>query len=100
MASDTLHVGLRQPDVTADYDRTADVLYLMRGSLRPVEGTGLAGGVELDYALEDGSPCGVTVIGFRRNGWHERPEELAEIASDHLAESKGKLTKTIKRAAC
>jgi hypothetical protein len=99
MASDTLHLRIRQPDVTADYDRATDVLYLMRGSLRPVEGTGLAGGIELDYALEDGSPCGVTVIGFRRNGWHEKPDELAEIASRHFTESKDKLTKTIKRAA-
>ena len=100
MASDTLHLRIRQPDVTADYDGAADVLYLMRGSLRPVEGIGLADGVELDYSLEDGSPCGLTVVGFRRNGWHERPNELAELASGHLAESKGKLAKTIKRAAC
>jgi hypothetical protein len=86
-------------DLTADYDLAADVLYLMRGSLRPVEGTGLAGGVELDYALEDGSPCGVTVIGFRRNGWHERLDELAEIASGHLVESKCKLARAIRRVA-
>jgi hypothetical protein len=98
MASDTLHIRLRQPDVTADYDRAADVLYLMRGSARPVEGTGLPGGLELDYSLEDGSPCGVTVIGYRRNGWHEKADELSEIASGHLTESKGKLVETIKRA--
>jgi uncharacterized protein YuzE len=100
VATPILHIRVRQPDVTADYDRAADVLYLMRGSLRPVEGTGLAGGVELDYSLDDGSPCGVTVVGFRRNGWHERPDELAEIAGGHLAESKDKLAKAIKRAAC
>ena len=58
--------------VSADYDRRVDVLYIGRGERVPAEGEGLPGGIELDYALADGSPCGATIIGFRRNGWPER----------------------------
>jgi hypothetical protein len=75
----------RLATVTADYDRPADVLYIARGERVPAEGEGLAGGVELDYALADGSPCTATVIGFRRNGWPERLDELAGIVGRHLS---------------
>lgn len=41
-------------------------------------------GVELDYDVDDGVPSGVTVIGFRRNGWHEDLRRLSAMANDHL----------------
>lgn len=75
----------RPATVTADYDRHADVLYIARGRRVPAEGEGLPGGVELDFALADGSPCGATVIGFWRNGWSERLDELASIIGKHLS---------------
>jgi hypothetical protein len=75
----------RPAAVAADYDRNADVLYIARGERIPAEGEGLPGGVELDYALADGSPCAATVIGFRRNGWPERVDELAGIVGRHLS---------------
>jgi uncharacterized protein YuzE len=71
--------------VAADYDPHADVLYIAHGERVPAEGEGLPGGVELDYTLADGSPCGATVIGFRRNGWPERVDELAGIVGRHLS---------------
>ena len=33
--------------------------------LIPTEGEGLPGGLELDYARADGSPCGATMIGYQ-----------------------------------
>lgn len=71
--------------VRADYDRLVDVLYITLGDPTPVEGDGLPRGVELDWALEGGFPCGVTVIGYRRNGWAETAGELAEIVGRHLS---------------
>jgi Protein of unknown function (DUF2283) len=86
--------------VTADYDRLVDVLYVTLGTPEgPVEGDGLPGGVELDYLPSDGSPCGVTVIGFRRNGWHEKLEALAEIIAHHLDTHRGPLVETIRKIA-
>jgi hypothetical protein len=75
----------RSAAVAADYDSNADVLYIARGERVPAEGEGLPGGVELDYALADGSPCAATVIGFRRNRWPERVDALAGIIGRHLS---------------
>jgi hypothetical protein len=84
--------------VTADYDRPADVLYIARGERVPAEGEGLPGGVELDYALADGSSCAATVIGFRRNGWPERLDELAGIVARHLSVDRRRVAAAIRSA--
>jgi hypothetical protein len=84
--------------VTADYDRHSDVLYIARGERVPAEGEGLPGGVELDYALADGSPCGATVIGFRRNGWPGRLGVLARIVGRHLSIDPRRMGEVIRAA--
>jgi uncharacterized protein YuzE len=71
----------------ASYDPDADVLYLNLGEPVPIEGDGLPRGVELDYAMEGGQPCGVTVIGYNLNGWNNSMSELAMIAAAHLSVS-------------
>ena len=82
----------------ADYDRAVDVLYIILGEPVAVEGDGLPGGVELDFALDSGAPVGVTVIGFLRNHWSEAASELAEIVSKHLSVDRGRAAATIKEA--
>ena len=88
----------RSAAIAVDYDRNADVLYIARGERVPAEGEGLAGGVELDYALADGSPCAATVIGFRRNEWSQRLEELAGIIGRHLSVGPRRIATAIRAA--
>lgn len=76
----------KAPHLTIDYDRMDDVLYVLNGKPRPAEGEDLPGGIVRRYALDDNSPCGVTIIGYRLNRWPTRPRELAEIIADHLGE--------------
>ena len=83
MATAVKH-SARHKSVTVDYDRAVDVLYLTLGPPSPVEGAGLPRGVELDFSPLDGSPSGVTVIGYARNSWHDAVGDLADIASSHL----------------
>lgn len=77
-------VAHRPPEVRANYDHSVDVLYLLLDSCVPADGDGRPEGVELDYD-ENGFPCGVTVIGYRRNGWEHRAGDLARIAGEHLS---------------
>jgi hypothetical protein len=70
--------------MTADYDSNEDVLYVVVGEPRPAEGEDLSGGLVLRYALADNSPCGVTVIGYRRNHWPDKVRQLADIVAGHL----------------
>lgn len=81
-----------------DYDRRADVLYVGRGKRVPAEGEGLPGGIELDYALADGTPCGATVIGYRRNGWPERLEQLTRVVAEHLSVATKRVADAIRTA--
>jgi hypothetical protein len=69
----------------ASYDRAVDVLHLAAGDPSDVEGEGLPRGVELDFSVEDGRPCGVTIIGFKRNGWSDDLVNLADTVSRHLS---------------
>ena len=75
----------KPPDLRGSYDRKVDVLHLAIGNPAEVEGDGLPNGVELDFATKTGAPCGVTIIGFHRNGWAERLRELAQIVARHLS---------------
>src|SRR5271169_4485313 len=84
--------------VSADCDRRVDVLYVGRGERVPAEGEGLPGGIELDYALADGSPCGATIIRFRRNGWPERPGQLTRVIAAHLSVGKNRVAEAIRTA--
>ena len=84
--------------VKADYDRSVDVLYIARGERVPAEGEGLPDGIELDYALADGTPCGATIIGYRRNGWPEKLEQLTRILAAHLSVGTKRLAGAIRTA--
>ena len=83
---------------SADYDRSMDVLYLFLGEPQPVEGDGLPGGIELDYSLQSGALCGITVIGYARNLWNEKFSELVAIVSDRLEIDPFKASQEIERA--
>ncbi len=74
----------KTPRLTVDYDRSEDVLYVVNGEPRPAEGEDLPGGIVRRYALDDNSPCGVTIIGYRRNQWPKKPREISEVIADHL----------------
>lgn len=82
----------------ADYDRAVDVLYFFTGKPVPVEGDGLPGGVEIDYAIDGGAAVGATVIGYARNDWHVRVQELAQIIAEHLSVDPQRSKVAIERA--
>jgi len=86
------------PTVRAAYDRMADVLYITLGAQVPAEGDGRPGGIELDYALSDRSPCGATVVGYRLNRWPEKGDELVREIAQHLAVSSSELAAAVKAA--
>lgn len=71
-------------NLRVSYDRKVDVLHIGVGAVCDVEGDGLPGGIELNYCVSDDRPCGVTVLGFQRNGWSNNIGGLADIAGDHL----------------
>jgi uncharacterized protein YuzE len=71
--------------LTAEYEPTTDVLYIVVGEAQPVESEGVLAGLDLDYKLDTDEPCGVTVMGYQQYGWPSRLHELAEIAAQHLS---------------
>lgn len=75
---------LNNQPIAAIYDRPVDVLHVTVGRPQAYEGDGFPYGVEIDYSVETGQPCGAKVIGFQRNGWHERMPELAHFMAKHL----------------
>ncbi len=74
--------------VSVDYDRDVDVLYVAIGKPCRAEGEDGPGGVVYRYAMDDNAPCGVTIVGFRRNGWPEKLGELAKLVADQLGAEK------------
>jgi uncharacterized protein YuzE len=86
----------REKLLHANYDRRVDVLYVMVGSPVNIEGEGLPDGIELDYSSENGSPCGVTVIGYSRNGWPARAGYLSSIVANHLSIDRNDVDRLIK----
>jgi hypothetical protein len=77
------------------YDRPVDVLHIVVGEPLAYEGDGLSGGIELDYSIDNGIPCGAKVIGFKKYGWPSRLRELAEFLSKHLSVDPAILTRDI-----
>jgi hypothetical protein len=84
-----------RPAIEVDYDRHSDVLYLSLGSPRPDEGEDKAHGVVLRYSIEDGTPSGATVIGYRRYRWNEAVQDLSASIANHLAVSSKDVMATI-----
>ena len=93
----TAPTTVSRPRVTVSYDDLGDVLHIVLGKAVPYEGDGLAEGVELDFALDDDAPCGAKVIGYRKNRWSGRLDELARIVGKHLAIEPGLLKTAIDR---
>ena len=79
------------------YDRGVDVLHLATGKRADLEGEGRPDGIELDYAVDDGRPCAVTVFGYMRHGWIPRLRELAQIAGSHLSIDPLKIVRKIEK---
>jgi hypothetical protein len=75
----------------------ADVLYVVLGSVAPTRREIIVLDVELGFG-SDGSPCGVTVTKYRRNGWQSRLGELTKIASVHLATDPAAIMRSIRAA--
>lgn len=67
-----------------DYDHMSDVLYVSLGKPIPDEGEDQPRGVIFRFAITGGSPSGVTVVGFRHNGWDKNLTGLSDIVGKHL----------------
>jgi hypothetical protein len=62
--------------IRANYDRYADVLYVVVGKPRPAYSVEGDDGLYYRFADDDEAPCGVTVEGYALL-WRERRPELA-----------------------
>ena len=71
--------------IVADYDSTADVLYLSLYPPEPGEGEDEPDGIVLRYGMTDDAPCGVTIVGYRSNNWPDATRRLAQIVGSHLS---------------
>ena len=69
-------------DIKVKYDTDADVLYLALGSPVPASTDEDDDGLLVRYALDDGHPCGVTVLGYR--GWRKNLNKLSQLVGGHL----------------
>ena len=87
------------PALKVAYDRPVDVLHITIGEATAYEGEGLPRGVEIDYAVDNGVPCGAKVIGFERNGWSEETKALAALLSRYLDVSATDIAIAIVKAA-
>jgi hypothetical protein len=93
----SIKMMIHKPRVSINYDQPVDVLHIVVGEPLAYEGDGRPGGIELDYSLDEGIPCGAKVIGLKKYGWPSRLKELAEILSKHLSIDPAILTSDIAR---
>ena len=83
-------IPVRQVDVvsptglSADYDRDNDVMYIVLGAPKDAEGEDAPRGVVYRFSMADNAPSGVTIIGFRRNGWDKNILEISALIAKHL----------------
>jgi hypothetical protein len=70
--------------LTVYYHRMNDVLFIVSGSAGPKRSQAGPEGIEFGYSI-DGAPCGIMVFGYKRNGWKNNVEKLANIAASHLS---------------
>jgi hypothetical protein len=81
--------------LAADFDPSADVLYVSLGSPRPDEVADQIDDILLRVGLDDDQPSGVTVLGYRADGWPQRSGQLAAIAASHLGTDTVSILKAI-----
>ena len=84
--------------ISADYDRDADVLYIAKGPIVPGYGDEGVDDLIFRYSLEDGSPIGVTIEGYSALQWDHRSELLAGIVAGHFGASPGDVVKALAEA--
>jgi hypothetical protein len=84
--------------ITAVYDFPVDVMHLTVGVGQAYEGDGLPDGIEIDYSLETGAPCGAKIIGFDRYGWDRDVKRLASVIAAKLEVKRSEILKAIKNA--
>lgn len=71
--------------VRVNFDAESDVLYVAKGNKPvPSESDRATKGVELRYALSNGAPSGVTVIGFKHYHWNTHLSELSKLIGEHI----------------
>jgi len=87
-----------QTRVLAFYDKRADVLHVCRGKPQPGRSDEHEG-ILFRYAVADGKPCGVTVIGFLQDGWDHKTRRLIHLISAHLKEPADKVERAIQKVA-
>lgn len=74
---------MTSPSFTAKYDTDADVLYVAVGRPVPATTDEDDDGLIVRYALDDGHPCGVTILGFH-SGWMHDLARLSRLVGRHL----------------
>jgi hypothetical protein len=90
---------MNRGELIGAYDRAADVLYLsLRSKTKPLIGEDHERGLVLRFSADDDTPAGVTVIGFKRNGWPSLIDTLSARVASHLSVEPGTVRMAIAHA--
>jgi len=84
--------------VVAFYDKRADLLHVCRGKPQPGRSEE-HDGLLFRYAVADGKPCAVTVLGFLQDGWDHKLRRLIHLISAHLKEPADAVERAIQKTA-
>ena len=72
------------PKISVSYDRNSDVLYIALGKAVPAKTRHDDRGLAFRFAVEDGHPCGVTIMGYKADHWIDNIRDLANIIGGKL----------------
>lgn len=75
--------------ILVNYDQYADVLYLALGKPVPATTDEDADGLAFRFALDDGRPCGVTIMGYKESLWQKKISSLSNAIAQRLQVSNG-----------
>ena len=85
------------PELTFNYDRDVDVLYISVGSPKPARAEHFDDDILLRYALDSDEIVGMTVLGFRAlGGIDEVLRRLSMPALNAIADHKDELRKLVR----
>jgi len=73
--------------VKSDYDAESDVLYLYKGEPQSALTEASGEGLLLRYAISDNTPCGVTVLSYKKS-WQDYHDLLVQKVSEFLGVGK------------
>lgn len=88
----------RKKEFILDYDKIADVMYITLYPPVPSEGEENKHGIEIDYSIENGFPCGMKIIGYKRYGWTRKADTLASCFSNVFKKPKEFSSRMIEKA--